>query len=168
MKTSILISFATLVGLSAFAQTSPDKIADNTVIIIVNNDNDKAEKEKEEKDKKDKKDKDDKNGNGNNGNGNNGTSNNGNGPLGLEDANSYTSISTYPNPAVEQLYISNIPANANSYTLTNMEGGETITGRVTASELSMNVKNYPKGIYTVQLLDNNQAVLYKNRIVISN
>ena len=156
MKNSILISLASLIGLTTYAQTGPDKIADNTVIIMVNN-NDNVEKEKkekaekEEKEKKEKKDKENS------------------GPVtGLEEMNALSMVSVYPNPASDQLFISNVPSNATTYIITNMEGTEVSRGSVNNSQMGLNVKNFNGGVYSIQLLDNNQALLYKNRIIINN
>ena len=159
---------ACIFGLGAYAQHIDTDIEGdgNTVIVIVNNDDTKG-KDKDEKDKKDKDKKDkDKDGKGNgNGHGKDDDKDKDGPLLAISENEVKTQVQVYPNPVADQLFVTNASVQATNYRLVNSEGAEVQKG-VINGQTSFSVASLQRGVYTIQLLDPAQMVVYKNRVVI--
>ena len=135
MKTSILILLTSFLGINAYSQSDLTASKSSSSYRVEESEKEKKEREEKEKKEKEEKEKKDKENNG---------------PItGLEELNSLSMVSVYPNPASDQLFISNIPTSATTYIITNMDGMEVSKGSVNGSQLGLNVKNFNRGIYSV-------------------
>jgi hypothetical protein len=84
-------------------------------------------------------------------------------PTSIAKHNLNSSISIYPNPAREQIFITNLAekATANVYDIS----GKLVLLEITAGTL--NISSLEKGIYTVKLVDNNGATILASKLIIS-
>jgi hypothetical protein len=80
--------------------------------------------------------------------------------LSIEE-NMFDSISIYPNPTSEMIYIkSNVSSN---YHLYNMIGQKIISGQVNEGDNELNLRQYSNGIYFIKFIKNNRV--YTKKII---
>lgn len=90
------------------------------------------------------------------------------GPLGIAHTDHASTITLYPNPATDVAKLGGIPSLAVTYRILNMQGTEVGSEKVNAPETLIQVKSYSKGIYTVELLDAQQQLVSRHKLVVTN
>lgn len=75
----------------------------------------------------------------------------------VETENSF--LNYYPNPAKEQLFITNIPSEVASISLVDISGKEVINYRLNSTQLELDLNDLSQGVYLLLVKDNNGQVL---------
>jgi|GEM_PF-5059265 len=75
------------------------------------------------------------------------------------------SITVYPNPVINQVNFSNLPANAAKVEIMDITGRPITEGNVSSSSLAMDVQTLSSGIYLYSVYSTNGSVLGTSRFV---
>lgn len=74
----------------------------------------------------------------------------------------------YPNPAVSQITIKNIPKEAAHIRIMNFTEKEVLAARVSSDYMNVAINNFPAGTYFYSIVDAHGQMLYKNKFNIMN
>lgn len=84
--------------------------------------------------------------------------------LSTQENNIKSTISLYPNPAKDFIYLNNLPAGTTIY-ITEMSGRKLLTKKSTDKKIDINISKFINGVYMIQIEHNSKVILSEKLII---